>query len=435
MRLRPAPFANSFAVAAVAVLSLGTAAPAFAAACPTVMLILDRSGSMDEDPSGGGSTPSKMDIAKTALNKLVSMYGDQLPFGFESFAATGFGSDCNVGVNVVVKPMNGSKASVTSAITAVATEGSTNTGPAIDAAIKLPEMHDANRPGSYIVLVTDGEPNCAGNVGTETSEPAYTIGAIKRAAAAGIKTFVIGFGALPPTDKAAMNQMAAAGLEPYTGTACNGQQYYAAESNAALSAAITSIAGQIVGEFGGVCDDSCYSNGCPNAGEICVKGACVPDPCAALRQTCAATDFCYTDGTSAGTCTPSCPATCPAGQACTLNGCAVDPCAGVTCDATTYCKSGTCVASSCKTCDANLYCINGVCKNDPCRYVQCPMGATCTAEKGTCVAGTSGDGTGTNHGRASGCYFAAGQHADQAVFVFGLLALVAVAARRRRRAA
>ena len=430
MRVSSASFAfSSLVIAAVA--STAGLRSAHAAPCPTVMIILDRSGSMDARPDGSFSGgPSKLDLAKIALNKLVMQYGDRLPFGFMTFASTGIA--CTDGVNVIVKPMNGSKATITSAINAVMTEGSTNTGPAIDAAMALPEMNDMNRPGSYILLVTDGEPNCAGKVGTEPDDPAYTIGAVKRAAMKGIKTFVVGFGALPAADKDAMNKMAMAGQEPCTGAACNGQQFYAAEDDAGLQAAIDSISSQIFGEFGGLCDDSCYANGCPNAGEICVGGKCKLDPCLSVSSTCAPGDYCYTDGNSPGTCTRECPQSCAPGESCTLGGCLADPCLSVSCDASTYCKNGACLPAACKNCDPSLFCIDGVCKDDPCRYVKCPMGAACQSLKGTCVSGST-DGTGANHGRGSGgCHFAPGAHADQAVLVFGLFALaVAVFLRRR----
>ena len=391
------------------------------------MIILDRSGSMDSDPSGGSGTPSKLDIAKVALNKLVTKYGDRLPFGFTSFASTGL--NCDDGVMVVVKPVNGTRAMVESAITAVMTEGSTNTGPAIDATIKLPEMNDGNRPGSYILLITDGEPNCAGNVGTEGTDPAYTIGAVKRAAMVGIKTFVIGFGALPASAKTTMNKMAMAGQVPCTGTACAGQQYYSAEDDAGLQAAIDSISQQIIGEFGGLCDDSCYANGCPNAGEICVGGKCKLDPCITVRNTCAPGDFCYTDGASPGTCTRVCPTTCPPGESCGLGGCQPDPCAAMTCDAQSYCKNGACLPSHCASCDQNLFCIDGVCKDDPCRYVQCPMGSTCQPQKGICAGG---DDTTGKHGRSSGCHFAPGAHTEDAAALATLIGLVAVVLVLRR---
>ncbi len=397
------------------------------------MLILDRSGSMDSPPSGyGGTGPSKLSIAKTALNALVKQYGDRLPFGFESFAETGF--VCADGVDVVVKPKNGTRASVTAAITAVMTEGSTNTGAAIDVAAALPEMNDAARPGSYIVIVTDGEPTCAGTVGTETDPVAYTTGAVKRALVKGVKTFVVGFGALPAVDKMAMNDMANAGGVPCTGATCNGQAYYAAEDAAGLQAAIDSISSQIVGEFGGVCDDSCYSNGCPNAGEVCVAGACKPDPCAAVRSTCAPTDYCYTDGTSPGTCTPICPMTCAPGESCTTNGCALDPCASVSCDTASFCKGGTCVPSTCKDCAAGQICLDGACKDDACRYVQCPTGAMCNSPRGTCsFTGTSGTG-GKRDRSSTGCHFAPGERADGTVLLLGAFALAFVALQRRRRA-
>ena len=408
-----------------------SARSASAARCPVVTIVLDRSASMDSDPSGNFGTPTKLDIAKTALAKLLVQYGDQLPFGFADFTSTG--ASCSDGVEIVVKPASGTKATITAAIAAVHTDGGTNTGPAIDAVAALPEMNDASRPGSYILLVTDGEPNCPGTIGPETDDPAYTVGAIKRAADKGIKTFVVGFGALPAADKAAMNMMATAGGEPCTGAVCNGQQYYAAESDAGLNAAISSISNVILGEFGGACDDSCYSNGCPDAGEICVKGACVSDPCTGVGATCAPMDYCYTNGTTPGTCTPQCPSACPAGEACTLNGCQPDPCAAMTCPSDSTCAAGSCVSSSCSpACATGLSCINKKCQDDPCRYITCPANATCTPNVGTCVSsGASSGGSGTTMKRGgSGCDFAPTSTGTGLVLV--ALCVVLLALRRRR---
>src|SRR6186713_2726182 len=110
---------------AVSFCFLFAAKQAEAGPCPSVMVILDRSGSMDADPAGNySSPPTKLDIAKTALGKLFMQYGDRLPFGFTTFASTGF--DCETGVDVAVKPAHGTKAAVTSALNATMTEGSTN---------------------------------------------------------------------------------------------------------------------------------------------------------------------------------------------------------------------------------------------------------------------------------------------------------------------
>jgi hypothetical protein len=418
---RPSLRATTIFFAGLATMSWIGERSALAGPCPTVMLILDRSGSMDNDPSGGLGTPSKLDIAKTTLTKLVTQYGAHIPFGFTTFQADGL--DCSMGVDVQVKPMDGTKALIISDVMAVMSGGSTNTGPAIDAVAALPEMKDKNRPGSYIILITDGEPNCPGHVGTETTDPEYTVGAITRAAAAGIKTFVVGFGALPAADKMAMNMMAMAGQEPCTGTGCAGQMFYAAENDMGLQTAIAAISQTIVGEFGGTCDDSCYAMGCPNAGEICVNGKCQGDPCAAVSATCAPGDYCYTNGTSAGTCTGVCPITCPTGQSCTLSGCAVDPCNGVVCDSSSSCVNGTCVKSTCMDCDQAQFCSGSTCMDDPCHYVKCPDGSTCTPQKGTCIA-TTNDGTGSKHARSGGCHFTPGASAPPALLAFLLLALL-----------
>src|SRR6185436_14714953 len=44
-------------------------------ACPSVLLVLDRSGSMDATPSGTGSGPSKLEIAKAAIKNFATQHG------------------------------------------------------------------------------------------------------------------------------------------------------------------------------------------------------------------------------------------------------------------------------------------------------------------------------------------------------------------------
>src|SRR5689334_13089975 len=70
-------------LAAVAALAL----PALASAgkCPNVMLVVDRSGSM-LDPPDDGSNVSKWLLTQAAVQRMVSQYGDRLPFGLETYA-------------------------------------------------------------------------------------------------------------------------------------------------------------------------------------------------------------------------------------------------------------------------------------------------------------------------------------------------------------
>jgi hypothetical protein len=408
------------------------------------MIVLDRSGSMDSPPDGGFSGTSKLDLSKVAINMLLTKYGNVIPFGFTTFNDD---NGCDTGIDILVEPKHGTSSTIGMKVAAVVSGGGTNTGQAVKKVAADPAMHDAARPGSYILLITDGEPLCGAN---GLDDPAYTVSEIKAAATASqpVKTFVIGFGALPTADQMAMDQMAAAGGEPCSGPKCNGHQFYAADSADALNAAIDAITQQITGEFGGTCDDSCYANGCPSAGQICVMGACKTDPCATLRSTCAPGDYCFTDGTSPGTCVHACNQTCPSGQVCTPSGmCQADPCATASCPAGQVCRAGQCIADQCKTsggdagCDPGLVCYQGKCIDDPCRYVQCPSGTACVMGTGACggTGGTGGGTGGTGGGggprdrSGGGCEL--GGHAPAAGLVGMLLVAVGLLLVLRRRRA
>ncbi len=420
----------------VATLFAAVMAPlsALATPCPTVMIVLDRSGSMDETPSGDGSGPSKLDIAKTSIGALLSKYGDRIPFGYETFQSDF--STCSAGIDILVEPMHGASSSVTAAVNATVSGGGTNTGQAIMKAAADPAMRQENR-SSYILLITDGEPNCPG---AGTSDPAFTVNEIKKAATAGIKTFVIGFGQLPAQDQINMGLMADAGGESCTDASCNGKKFYAADSATALNQALDTISTVLTGEIGsGACDDSCYSNGC-DVGQICVKGMCQSDPCLNVT-TCANGDYCYTDGTSSGVCVSSCATECPDGQVCGQGTCHPDPCASITCGDGQVCRQGNCATDQCAQtpCATGLSCIQGQCMDDPCHYVICPKNTFCQSGTGACMAtGTTSGMTGIKSGArasAGGCSFTPAKQRSTglgALIILLLSCVLTLASRRRR---
>ena len=422
----------SLALASVTLLAMSTAR---AERCPAVMILLDKSLSMDADPSGNYSGPlSKMDIAKTALADVVKKYGGYLPIGFATYSNDG--SDCWGEIDVLVGAENGKASQVLSYLSAVTTTGLTNTGNALSKVSMHPTLNDAERPGSYIILVTDGEPNCGDG---SLDDPAYTIKVVGDVAGQGIKTFVIGFGSLPKEAAMTMDSMANASGVPCTDSSCGGHQFYAAEDQAGLEAVIEAISQKIAGEFGGVCDDSCYTNGCPD-GQACVQSACKDNPCFNVN-TCAPGSYCYWDGVSSeGTCKKSCKTACASDQICNNGSCTSNPCATMTCDGGKVCSNGTCVTDKCGTdgCDPGLLCIGGTCKDDACRYVICPSGTVCQNGTGSCIApgvGTvSGGSGGRGNGRASvgGCVAGSGGALD----VFGILLAAGLSGgllRRRKR--
>jgi Mg-chelatase subunit ChlD len=405
-------------------------APSLAAAtpCPNVMIVLDISASMDDTPSPGGTGPSKLDLAKTAILRLLSRYGSRMPFGLTTFSNPG--GDCYSGIDVLADPADNNAANIAGQVQALVTTLSTNTGEAIKTVAALKSMHDASRPGSYIILITDGEPNCPDP--TTAKEPAYTVSQIQAASDAGVKTFVIGFGQLPAADQSAMNMMAQAGGEPCT--TCGSKKFYAAESDTQLNDAIDAISQQIVGEVGGLCDDSCYANPCPDPADICVQSQCKRNPCSGVS--CPSGQYCYTDGNSQPVCTKACAGACPLGQSCQQGSCVVDPCATASCVMGQVCQNGACVTDPCSKmgCDSHYICKNGMCVDDPCRFVTCPQGMLCAPGTGQC-AGTGPGGTGANHGRAStgGCALGGADVAPPLLAPLFVLGLISLRQRRERR--
>ncbi len=163
--------------------------------------------------------------------------------------------------------------------------------------------------------------------------------------------------------------------------------------------------------------------------ELCVDGACQPDPCDAV--TCPGDQFCRQ-----GACVASCQGVqCGSGRecrdgVCVLTGCPTDCDDGEVCDP----DAGRCVADQCVAvrCPPLQACepLTGECVPDPCNGVTCPSGQAC--ERGQC--GTSTTGVFVTAAGGGGCDAGGGGTGGGAALGAGL-ALVGLLARRRRRGA
>src|SRR5207244_947491 len=69
--------------------ALTAGGPAFAKPCPNIMLVLDQSGSMAQDPDGHDPPmgPSKWEILQEVIVGVVRDYGGNVPFGLELFSS------------------------------------------------------------------------------------------------------------------------------------------------------------------------------------------------------------------------------------------------------------------------------------------------------------------------------------------------------------
>lgn len=216
---------------------------------PDMLLVVDVSGSMctpliDSFPP---SMTSKLAIMKMALTNLVTTWNARINFGMMLFPAPG-GMGCNPGtVRNPIMARNGAAISSTLATLrddlfgcATMNSGATPTHTSLDAARAYYGTIPVNPVGRYVILATDGLPNCGpplpDGMGTEETVD-ETVAAITALRSAGIDTYVIGFGTDLSGGGAALSRMATAG-----GTGMP----YNARSAAELDAALGTIAAEVI---------------------------------------------------------------------------------------------------------------------------------------------------------------------------------------------
>ncbi len=465
---------HRLAACAIAVTTLALPAHrALALTCPKIMFVLDASGSMAQDPMGGNTQPSKFELARQAIIQFVNTYGDRVQIGLADLASDAWHNDqqcvddtlydpmkcagmsgCDPTENAcgcygtIVEPAHNQAPQLLAAVKGIKNAPAswhTPIGETINRIAKDPAMLDAARK-DYIVIITDGAPDCNSQDLMDLGQgqtPSFTIGAINdaRNRMPTIHTWVVGFDQTSSDlEKESLSDMAQAGGEP-VGThsgemQCGGDQpcYYSANGMNSVQDALAKIIDvSLGGEFGSVmCDDSCYSAGCP-AGQVCAQSEqdpvarCIPDPC--MGAHCSGDQYC-----KLGQCVTACGDGCAPSQYCKDGTCVDDPCAHANCPADQVCDraNGQCVANLCDpslVCTAPTACdpVTGKCTDDQCSIITCPAGTSCQLD-GQCV----GKYTGAHHGCA-----VSRARLDGGV-VFGLaLSLVALAglafALRRRR--
>jgi hypothetical protein len=223
-----------------------------------LLLVLDRSTSMTQAMDSGNNCPAgsttcsqRWDTVISALGTVLAASSNDLNWGLKFFSSPassgtggrggggtggrgggvtpGGGNNCYVSAGVEVPVGPGNTARIQSQISAAGNAGYTPTRLALDAAVAyLKTVSDGNN--KFILLATDGEPNCGDGASTTTSDLDATKTAAQNAADAGYKVFVIGVG--PETGN--LTSLAQAG-----GTG----DFYPALSPDDLSAALNDIVG------------------------------------------------------------------------------------------------------------------------------------------------------------------------------------------------
>jgi hypothetical protein len=339
--------------------ALFLSANARAIPCPTtrplLFIVQDESGSMGDAPDPScGSCDSKWDMSTQAVTDLTTKFSSRFDFALEFFPADA--TSCSAGTVVASYPSTASD--IHDAYNNGAPGGSTPTAISLDSARSY--LNSLNLSvDAYVLLITDGEPNCNSSLNPDTCQwsstgcdpsscsaescldDKATVSAAKALKAAGFPVYVVGFGSDIESNLTVLNAVAAAG-----GTG----QAYSATDEASLSTQLDKIAAQV-------------SNCCIS---VCVSGQKDCDPTGNQM-------VCEADPTDA---------TC---LAWTINTCALG----------FVCSGGSCQACQ-NTCNDGDYRCNGgsvdYCKAgaggcyDWAHYADCDLGYTCF--QGACISCT-----------------------------------------------
>jgi MYXO-CTERM domain-containing protein len=244
------------------------------------MLVLDKSSSMQTGTIAG---VTKWNIAKNAIDQVSSGYENNLQLGLDIFPNP---NQCGPG-SVRVEPALGNRDEIMAQLaTAPPTAGNyTPIAQTLEALALHPSLTTPGAP-AYAVLVTDGWQWC------DPYDPGTRFDGVDAVAslnAAGITTFVVGFGGA--VDALALNQMAVeagtarpgcdpSGDVPALADAC----YYSANNSAELVAALMDIAVTSTSEICDGEDNDCdgevdenlfqdCATACGTGVETCVDGS------------------------------------------------------------------------------------------------------------------------------------------------------------------
>jgi hypothetical protein len=205
---------------------------------PNLLVILDRSLSMDQD--------SKWDNAIAALTQLSNNLASDLRLGLALFAGEGGGNCAAPDLELAIG--NRTAQEFQAAYAGKSTAGYTPMRRALELPRTQGWLNDANDPddakrSKNVLLVTDGEPNC--KVGDEdnwdVSDLPATILEAEALRATGAFIHVVGFGS--GVDPDGLNEIARAGGTNNPQDANN--RYYQANNASDLEAALLAIGSQV----------------------------------------------------------------------------------------------------------------------------------------------------------------------------------------------
>jgi von Willebrand factor type A domain len=218
---------------------------------PDILIVLDASGSMNDDSTNtscgtmGCGTNSKWALMTPAINTVVNDTQTEVNWGLKFFADNG---SCGVNNNAAVPIAPSNATAIMTAITGrtsanggVMNGSSTPTRAAENGAVTyLTGLAATDQNPKFIVLATDGQPNCPVSGGQQTDDSPAAIGAVTAAKTAGFPTFVVGIATGGGTAETTLNSMAVEGGYPQMGAAT---QYYGVTNTTEFAAVLRTLVG------------------------------------------------------------------------------------------------------------------------------------------------------------------------------------------------
>jgi len=212
---------------------------------PTVMLIVDQSGSMTEDFGGG----TRWDVLKDSLlasTGLIQTLEDQVRFGVALYSARSNDMDLPDGecpLITQIDPALNNFGAIDGVYGPADPIQETPTGDAIDAILdQLLSVPDPDPDPTIFIVATDGEPDRCEQLNPQNGQ-AEAIAAVERAYGAGIRTFMISVGE-GTVSAAHLQDMANAGLG--RGAGDPPADYWVAGDDAGLRGALEDIVGGVL---------------------------------------------------------------------------------------------------------------------------------------------------------------------------------------------
>lgn len=221
---------------------------------PVVMLVIDRSSSMNQ--TFPGTTGSKWTALRGALRQALPAWGSSLELGTLFYPSTSSGA-CTVSASVDVAPALENVDAVLAKLNATSPSGSTPTAIALERAGAALSARRTAGSARALVLATDGAPNCntalnprsctcvggGGCTAIRCLDDTRSLERLTTLAASGIPTWIVGLrSASDAVFVDVLNRMAVAGGRPFVGGT---QQFYSASSQLELESALATIRQQV----------------------------------------------------------------------------------------------------------------------------------------------------------------------------------------------